>query len=294
MESEIYCAWFETIEEYSACDLTVEGDKLIAISAIAKVLQWGLFDRYLAGIFQGQLAVGLLWRAVGQRRSQPTRYGPFNSDIPWLAPSWSWASVKGAVAWDTEVNPRILTSQPRLTCLFNLLDAGSTSVGPDLTGNLSDAWLKLEAAPFLFDVRLDIGTSSASNTSTEGGLNDCTGFRERPMYFKIGDSWHRAKAEFDELTIITMLTESINLAARRIPEVSGSYVSIPSIPLIATRFEQGRFKIQGLMLHLYGRRPNHPTGFERIGRFTYISEDQTVLRFFESSYSTRKREIMLL
>ena len=89
METEIYCAWFETIEEYSACDLTVEGDKLIAISAIAKVLQWGLFDRYLAGIFQGQLAVGLLWRAVGQRRSQPTRYGPFNSDIPWLAPSWS-------------------------------------------------------------------------------------------------------------------------------------------------------------------------------------------------------------
>jgi len=305
LQNDVHRAWLSTIERYSACDLTNQEDKLVAISAIAKLLESYLADKYLAGIFQSQLGPNLLWYVVGRENSspdssQPIRYGDSNSQTPWLAPSWSWASIKGTVAWDDEVVNQNLASLPRLTYLFNLLDAHATNTGLDGTGQLSDAWLKLEAAVCFFDVRLDVVASRPRTLDLWRQYNG-TGSRERMLHFKIREENHWGIAEFDEPKIITILTESFSLVARLVPEIAGpSWISIPSIPLIAAQFypvqgfPQSRFKIQGLLLHGYSRRPNHPTGFERIGRFTITSNNESVLRFFENAYDTRKKEILLL
>jgi hypothetical protein len=88
------------IDSYSQRPLTVAGDKLPAISAIASEVA-AIFDekgesqRYLAGLWDGDIINGLLWsrnnRVLGEYLEPVAQY---------RAPSWSWASVDGAVRYD--------------------------------------------------------------------------------------------------------------------------------------------------------------------------------------------------
>jgi hypothetical protein len=68
--------------------LTVETDKLVAIGGIAAKMQSFLDDTYLAGLWRRHLANHLLWRCYDEGCSKPEQY---------VAPSWSWASVNGAI-----------------------------------------------------------------------------------------------------------------------------------------------------------------------------------------------------
>jgi hypothetical protein len=57
---DIYRLWTKIVNHYSHCKLTVEKDKLVAISAIAKILQPLLDDVYIAGLWKKQLLEQLL------------------------------------------------------------------------------------------------------------------------------------------------------------------------------------------------------------------------------------------
>ncbi|KAE9381081.1 HET-domain-containing protein [Stipitochalara longipes BDJ] len=98
---ELYDFWARLVEYYSKCSLTIDTDKLVAISGIAKRLQDLLHDVYYAGIWKGQLPVCLLWRVqnlVKDEAAPPSAY---------LAPTWSWVSVKASVSyprmWQTDI-----------------------------------------------------------------------------------------------------------------------------------------------------------------------------------------------
>lgn len=88
--TQINNSWLVIVSRYSECDLTKEDDKLIALAGVAEMTQKALGCSelyYLAGLWKTSLVKDLLWRLV----STGERYDTYQ------APSWSWASVKGAV-----------------------------------------------------------------------------------------------------------------------------------------------------------------------------------------------------
>lgn len=88
----IFFAWAAIIENYSNRDLTQPGDKLSAISGLASFVltQAGLgAESYLAGLWREDLVEGLLWYVSSAR--------PSRSSAPYIAPTWSWASITGSI-----------------------------------------------------------------------------------------------------------------------------------------------------------------------------------------------------
>lgn len=91
------------VQQYTGRHLTVPSDKLFAISAIAETSNDGSTDRYLAGIWMSHLPNGLMWNYKDLRPQIPS--------TSFVAPSWSWASVRGEITWtrtgDDEHDPQL-------------------------------------------------------------------------------------------------------------------------------------------------------------------------------------------
>jgi hypothetical protein len=88
--NDLCSIWMDLVSEYTILDLTMESDRLPALSGVAaKFLNTSLGD-YVAGMWTQMLPLGLLyenqWRGTGAHPSWPSDYKP-------QAPSWSWASI---------------------------------------------------------------------------------------------------------------------------------------------------------------------------------------------------------
>lgn len=91
--AELNSYWLVIVSRYTECHLTKESDKLIALAGLAQIVQHMMKCKasdYAAGLWKPYLLQDLLWRmsSTGER---PSTY---------QAPSWSWASVKGALLWN--------------------------------------------------------------------------------------------------------------------------------------------------------------------------------------------------
>jgi hypothetical protein len=93
--TEALDVWGAAVLEYTRGHLTFEKDKLVAISGIAKELYPFLQCRYLAGHWEVNLDRQLGWCCMGAYSRRPSTY---------RAPSWSWASVDGAIDQAMVVN----------------------------------------------------------------------------------------------------------------------------------------------------------------------------------------------
>jgi len=86
-------SWFRTMSAYTKRELTVDDDKLLAISAIAEQYSHTKpVTTYLAGMWREDFLWQCLWSTrslFNDTLSRPTTY---------RAPSWSWASVNGEVS----------------------------------------------------------------------------------------------------------------------------------------------------------------------------------------------------
>jgi hypothetical protein len=83
--------WFmKVVEPYSRRNLTLRKDKLVAIGGLARLvgMQSRLDTNYVAGMWRSHLISQLAW----QSRGATVRGSPF------VAPTWSWASVDGPVS----------------------------------------------------------------------------------------------------------------------------------------------------------------------------------------------------
>lgn len=82
--------WYRgLVEEYSRRQMTFEGDKMVAIGALAKATSWGRHIPYLAGLWGDSIRSGMMWR----------RDGPGSKSKTMSCPSWSWASQSSPVSY---------------------------------------------------------------------------------------------------------------------------------------------------------------------------------------------------
>lgn len=121
-------SWSNLVHSYTSCNLTNPGDKLIALSGIAKLLQESTQDEYLAGLWKKHLPSQLLWE------SESDQAGPLIPAKTYRAPSWSWACVDG----------RISCPSWKRQCLFiNILEASAEPAGFDRTGAVKSGLVRL-------------------------------------------------------------------------------------------------------------------------------------------------------
>lgn len=123
--------WASIVGKYSVTSLTKGEDKLVAISGIAKRMQGFLNDEYLAGMWRRNLAPQLLWMSHDTKLGKG---GLLPRPRPYRAPSWSWASVDGAVNCNEGWYDGIIVT---------ILDAVVTPVGADSTGQIKDGFIRL-------------------------------------------------------------------------------------------------------------------------------------------------------
>ncbi|KAI8951691.1 heterokaryon incompatibility protein-domain-containing protein [Xylaria longipes] len=118
--------WLEILKEYTSLALTFARDRFPALSGAAQLShQFRRGDKYVAGLWESEMLVGLTWCAGGLLRERPRE---------WIAPTWSWASIDSAVWWPAmfqQVVQGFLTS----------MKADCVLAGPDPTGRLSSARL---------------------------------------------------------------------------------------------------------------------------------------------------------
>ncbi|KAI4274235.1 MAG: hypothetical protein L6R38_006156 [Xanthoria sp. 2 TBL-2021] len=130
-----YHLWNKIITAYTAGELTVASDKLVAMSGLAKKLQASLQDEYLAGLWKGTLSSGLLWKVMDGKQANglpSTRAGKYR------APSWSWAALDG----------HIMPGRPNIErILIAVQEAMTVPLVPgNPMGQLSSGWIRLRGA----------------------------------------------------------------------------------------------------------------------------------------------------
>lgn len=126
MPLSLLTSWIVLVEKYSGCVFTRPSDKLFAFSGIAKLFQDYSKDVYIAGMWKSRLPEMMAWYVEAL---QPIL------DSTYRAPSWSWASIDGAVRESTG---------RKLTYVIQVLDVQFTSKS-DPTINVSDAYIRLKA-----------------------------------------------------------------------------------------------------------------------------------------------------
>ncbi len=106
----LYGLWRTIVEDISILDLSFESDRLPALSGLATRFaeHFSKGERYLAGLWEGDLLRDLLWESGGsQQVDGPTRERKAG------VPSWSWASLSwggdhpSGLDWEYETKPKL-------------------------------------------------------------------------------------------------------------------------------------------------------------------------------------------
>ncbi|MCJ1311808.1 hypothetical protein MMC25_005481 [Agyrium rufum] len=87
--------WYILFEDYCRREITFNSDRLPAIAGLARELSQQGSLTYMAGLWKEDLHTSLAW-SVDSRGESVEKY---------LAPSWSWASLKINVHWGSNVYP---------------------------------------------------------------------------------------------------------------------------------------------------------------------------------------------
>lgn len=132
IQVEVRHLWTCLVQEYTACDLTVPSDKLVAISGIAKHIAALLQDRYVVGMWRACLQGQLLWRVRNSHF-----YGKTSRPAEYRAPSWSWASIDGPVAPGSQLLKHSLIKVEEVHLEY-LTD--------DVYGAVTRGWIRLRGA----------------------------------------------------------------------------------------------------------------------------------------------------
>jgi hypothetical protein len=150
---DIYRLWTKIVNHYSHCKLTVEKDKLVAISAIAKILQPLLDDVYIAGLWKKQLLEQLLWYNIDESGKIP---------LPkcYRAPSWSWASVNSAVIMSEYATIEYPEHLSVSLTWAKVLETYTEPLEGDATGEIKSGFIQLRGplATVVFEQVKSIGS----------------------------------------------------------------------------------------------------------------------------------------
>lgn len=138
-ESRLRQYWQSIVMRYATRSLTKESDRLVALSAVARWLQQQIGDRYLAGLWAGNLPHDLLWVA------HPPSYG--NETISHRTvdgiPSWSWASIVDIEKRQIEIRVPSASGFRKLLC--SVLAASTQLRTADPFGGVCGGLLRVRA-----------------------------------------------------------------------------------------------------------------------------------------------------
>ncbi|OBT62750.1 hypothetical protein VE03_07063 [Pseudogymnoascus sp. 23342-1-I1] len=87
---ELCSTWYSILEQYSKRNLTVARDKFPALSGVAAQFARLTSDQYVAGLWERDLKIGLLWRCEEPKNSRRPR--------EYRAPTWSWAALDADIS----------------------------------------------------------------------------------------------------------------------------------------------------------------------------------------------------
>ncbi|TEA18482.1 hypothetical protein C8034_v009521 [Colletotrichum sidae] len=137
--------WSDIVYHYTRAKLTNPLDRLPALSGIARRQHEANGKQYLAGMWRERLVTQIPRTRYGIRRKRPS----------WRAPSWSWASIDGAIFywhyWDRD------SIVQELKTYIDVLDAWTTPSGPDPFGRVNDGLLSIACATLVSGQLLESG-----------------------------------------------------------------------------------------------------------------------------------------
>lgn len=161
--------WQNIVEEYTRRRLTFSSDRLAALAGLAGRIHAEHPDlEYLAGLWSDTIHQSLLW--YPHPRSERVQ--------PYIAPSWSWASVTKSVRWGISESFEVV-DQTKL----KLITASCSPAGPNKYGALKSAELIVQGQ--LWRVRLleaDTSGFSSAQILEEDGTNS-------PHVLQTGGTW---------------------------------------------------------------------------------------------------------
>jgi len=137
LESDPIREWHELIEGYSARHLTFARDKLPAVSGAAAEIHKITRSCYLAGLWRESLKVDLFWEL---RIMKYPRTALQTRPSEYVSPSWSWASINGAV--------RFRPYSHKLQFAFEILDAQCAVPGLNSFGEVTSGYIMLQGYTF--------------------------------------------------------------------------------------------------------------------------------------------------
>lgn len=114
-------AWLHLLEAYLRARFSFISDRLPALSGVARKLQELSGLSYYAGLWEGQLEIGLCWFS-----NTPPEQG--QRDVEGNVPSWSWASGTCVVCYDLNKGS---TAKD-----LKVLSVATPTCGPDVGGQL--------------------------------------------------------------------------------------------------------------------------------------------------------------
>jgi hypothetical protein len=236
-DTSIYQVWNVIVKAYSETLLTVPGDKLIALSGIAKRMKPSLNnDTYVAGMWRRHLESALVWHV---KKHGKVDGSPSCRPTPYRAPTWSWASVDG-----------IIITQP-------VLDDGKWAIKvegyhldyatDDTTSVVTGGWLDLRGA--LKPLGLTLETLETLETKKRWRLMvDGTLVRSQdeslPDWDRLGPMVHLDVPAADDAFVRDMAEQRLFFMVNRKPDSDNEY--IPVLLLRLCDVEQKLFERIGL------------------------------------------------
>lgn len=148
--------WKRVVENYSASALTHGGDKLIALSGIAKRMARIVRDEYVVGMWRFCLESQLLWWVQHRRQANNE---PSVRPAEYRAPSFSWASVDGCIS------PGDFTDKG---ILLEVVDVKLDYVTEDVTGPVKGGSLQVKGS--LMKLKLEHDTDAMTWTTIVNGV----------------------------------------------------------------------------------------------------------------------------
>jgi len=151
--------WKLLVFQYTARSLTYQSDRLPALSGLAK--RFGRYEmgRYYAGLWETKFAEQLLWGVVD--------HGPWsNRDKDYVAPTWSWASVKERVYLGSTLSDRnkVGLQSPSYDLIGEVVSVEAMPLGLDGTGAVEDGVLTIRGmtvnATIEWEMRVSPGTDN--------------------------------------------------------------------------------------------------------------------------------------
>lgn len=229
-----YDRWLAIVRLYPAKALTYPEDRFPALSGIAQFFQRQTKDAYIAGLWRGDMVMGLLW--ARQHPSYGASPGCRHKEDVFVAPTWSWASKRSVFripepTWRNYLRLQILDVQTKLANKNNPF------------GQLLSASMVVRGA--------------MRNFSAQNLWNEARG-KYHTVSFNDETGALRLRFKMDELRVNPQGDEDVYLLAC----TTDSALEVEVI--LASKSSFPHSNVHGLVLE---RSQDRPEAFERIGIF---------------------------